>query len=235
MLKPTKKFITACEEARWIPDRLPIDQFGRYLEYLLSTNEHCNLTAIRDPSEAWMRHVYDSLTLLPHLSDTRGVWVDVGTGGGVPGMVLALVYPDQPIHLIEATGKKCRFLSDTVNELGIGNVTVHHVRAEEAGRDPAFREGYTIALSRAVSALNILVELSLPLLEVEGWMLAMKGEGYQAEMDQAERAIHALGGREPTVHQQEHNNGAIIALQKTSSTPEKYPRKPGMPNKRPLI
>ena len=237
MQRPPDEFYTACNALGLDPEHLPLDKLSEFLQALLTVNEHCNLTAVRDAESAWMRHIFDSLTLVPRLAacDLSGErWVDVGTGGGLPAMVLAIVFPDRPLHMIEATGKKCRFLADTANSLGLENVTVHPLRAEEAGRDPALRESFDRCFSRAVSALNVLVELSAPLLQVGGTMMALKGEGYQQEIEDARHAGELLGLGPARAHPVAYSGGAILELSKVHPTPDKYPRKPGMPNKRPL-
>jgi 16S rRNA (guanine527-N7)-methyltransferase len=236
MKKPPQQFFDACASIDVDVHALPIGPLSQYLSKLLRVNTECNLTAVRKGEEAWTRHIYDSLTLVPYLNQRPDgeSWVDVGTGGGLPGMVLALVYPGQSVHLIEATGKKCRFLEETGKELGLRNLTVHHARAEEAGHDSALRGQFDVCFSRAVSALNVLMELCVPLLRVDGCMMALKGEGFRQELEEARGAQETLGIAPAQIHLTDHNKGAIIELVKKTETPGKYPRKPGMPNKRPL-
>ncbi|MGA3068356.1 MAG: 16S rRNA (guanine(527)-N(7))-methyltransferase RsmG, partial [Tepidisphaeraceae bacterium] len=146
---------------------------SRYLDLLLAANARMNLTRIVDPKSAEILHVGDSLMVLPYLPAGAHRLADVGSGGGVPGIVLAIARPDAQITLIEATKKKAEFLKSAANELGLANVTVAPIRAEEAGRSE-LRETFDVALARAVGTLDWLAEWMLPLVKNGGVMLAMK-------------------------------------------------------------
>jgi 16S rRNA (guanine527-N7)-methyltransferase len=209
-------------------------RLGLYLAMLLEASGQFNLTAIRDPEEAWVRHVFDALTLLPYLlgAEVRLV-VDVGPGGGVPGVPLAIALPAVRFTLLEATGKKARFLEQVASALDLANVQVVHGRAEEAGQDrKAHRERYDAAIGRAVGPLAVLAELTVPLVRVGGLVLAIKGRRAEAEIAEASGALRVLHcgvarcDRTPT--------GTVVVLEKNGPTPRIYPRRPGEPKRAPL-
>ena len=205
----------------------------RFLERLLETNRSFNLTAITDPVEAWDKHVLDSLSLLPDLRELApgSRVVDVGSGGGLPALPLAIALPSLHFTLLEATAKKARFLEETASALGLGHVSVVCDRAESFGRGPE-RECFDASTSRAVSRLPVLLELTLPLLRVGGLNLSIKGEQAATELAEAKNALHVLNAqvedtrRTPT--------GVVVRIRKTAATPLKYPRRPGEPKRAPL-
>lgn len=205
----------------------------RFLERLLETNRSFNLTAITDPNEAWDKHVLDSLSLLPDLRELAAdsSIVDIGSGGGLPALPLAIALPGLRFTLLEATAKKASFLEATARDLGLGNVSVVCDRAENFARGPE-REGFQAATSRAVSRLPVLLELTLPLVAVGGVSLAIKGEQAAQEVEEAENALKVLKAsveelrRTPT--------GVVTRIRKLAATPAKYPRRPGEPKRSPL-
>jgi 16S rRNA (guanine527-N7)-methyltransferase len=166
---------------------------NRYLDLLLAANQVMNLTRITDPAAARVLHVGDSMTLLPHLPKGPHRLADVGSGGGVPGIVLAILRPDCKITLIEATLKKADFLKSTASELGLKNVIIAPVRAEDAGRGN-LREYFEVAVARAVGKLPQLAEWMLPLVRRGGLMLAMKGPKVKEEIPEARATIRRYGG-----------------------------------------
>ncbi len=208
---------------------------------LVAWNERFNLTAITDWEGVLVRHFLDSLSCLKALPRTElaGAWViDVGTGAGFPGLALKIICPGMRLTLLEATGKKVTFLEHVVGVLGLKKVEVIHGRAEELGHDPAHREQYDWALARAVAEMPALAEYLLPLVRVGGAALAQKGEGAAAEVHRADAAIVTLGGR---VRQQSPvelrglaETRYLVVVDKVAATPTKYPRRPGVPQKRPL-
>ncbi len=217
-----------------------IAQLDRYLDLLLDANQHFNLTGIRDRDLAWRRLVIDSLTPLPWLDEIDGnpCIVDVGSGGGLPGLVLAIARPDWRFTLIEATGKKANFLKDCVRDLGLAHVRVAPIRAEDAGQDPMHRQRYDAAVCRAVGRMAELAEYTLPLVRVGGSLLAMKGPGVEQELDAAGDAMMLLGGGELAVYDAYpegfDQNTVIVIVQKAAPTPKAYPRRPGVPRMTPL-
>jgi 16S rRNA (guanine527-N7)-methyltransferase len=216
-----------------------IEAFSWYSSELREWNQHFNLTAITDPSDIEVRHFLDSLTcFLAISSNAVERVVDIGTGAGFPGIPLKILCPSLKLTLVEATRKKAEFCSHVVQGLGLENVNVVHGRAEDVGHDIAYRQSYDLALARAVAPLSVLVEYLLPLLQVGGRAIAQKGETAHAETHEAEAALSILGGHVdrlipielPGVVETRY----LVVIKKLSATPEKYPRRAGMPEKRPL-
>ncbi len=216
--------------------------FEACYQELVEWNRRFNLTAITDWEGVLVRHFLDSLSCLRALPQVdlgrRARVVDVGTGAGFPGLPLKIVCPGMRLTLLEATGKKVAFLKHIVSVLGLREVEVIHGRAEQLGRDPAHREQYDWALARAVADMPTLAEYLLPLVRVGGAALAQKGEGAAAEVHGAERAIATLGGRVRQLLPVELRGLAetryLVVVDKVAATPDKYPRRPGIPKKSPL-
>ena len=213
------------------------EQLSAYLYRLLEANEKMNLTAVRTAEQAVTLHLLDSATLLrlKFSARTGSRWIDLGTGGGLPGMVLAILRPDVEMTLCDATRKKTDFLRDTARDVGLQNVKVCQGRMEELGRNPAYRERYDLATARAVAALPILLEYCLPFVRPGGVFVSYKGQKAQEEMEQSRAACTALGGKalvaEPGLPQTDH---VLICVEKASSTPKQYPRREAILRKKPL-
>ena len=209
---------------------------------LLEWNRRFNLTAVTDREGVLVRHFLDSLSCLnalPQEDLAAGARViDVGTGAGFPGLPLKIVCPGMRLTLLEATGKKVTFLEHLVRILELTDGTVIHGRAEELGRRPAHREQYDWALARAVAEMPTLAEYLLPLVRVGGAVLAQKGEGAAAEVHGAAAAMMRLGGRVRRLVPVELRGLAetryLVVVDKVAATSEKFPRRPGVPAKRPL-
>lgn len=202
-------------------------QLEKYLDLLLAGNERMNLTRITKRAAAEVQHVGDSLTLLPFLPAGAHRLADVGSGGGVPGIVLAIARPDASVVLIEATKKKTVFLREAPAELGLSNVTVIEQRAEDAGRLAELRETFDVAVARAVATMDWLAEWCLPLVKKGGKMLAMKGPKVQEELPVAAKAIRMLNGGEPVVHPVElpdTQGRVIVEIPKMGKTEARFPR-----------
>ena len=214
-----------------------VDRLHAYLRLLFAANATMNLTAIRDPHEAWTRHVLDALTLVGPIASAEASGerlraLDLGSGGGVPGLVLACVMPQVEFTLVEATGKKAKFLEEAAQALGLANVEVLAERAETLGQDPWLRASRDVVVARAVGPLRVLLELAIPLLRIGGTMLAVKGQRAPEEIAEAKRALHMLHAvvidsiRTPT--------GTIVVVEKSRETPKLYPRALGTPAHQPL-
>ena len=219
--------------------RTQLSALSLYERELVDWNMRFNLTAIRDPHEIHIKHFLDSLTCLLALRDSGSDrLVDVGTGAGFPGIPLKIIYPKMQVTLVESVGKKAEFCRHVVNILELRGVEVVQERAEALGQNPAYREQYDWAVARAVAILPVLAEYLLPLVRVGGGMLAMKGESGPAEAHSAERALRVLGGHLrqllpvtlPGVAEERY----LVVIDKVAATPPAYPRKVGIPAKRPL-
>jgi len=229
---PSAEFLLAISDYGIELEESEVELISKYLDLLYLANEKMNLTGVRDRTAAWMRHIFDALTLLPILqqSQARSV-VDVGSGGGLPGLVLAIVMPDSQITLIESTGKKAKFLKDTVDQLGLNNVRVRSERAEILGAKE-LRECNDVVVSRAVSRLPSLLEFCLPMVRLGGHFVAIKGEQAAAEVA---ASVHALGElRGVVIDQVRTPTGTLVVVEKTGLTPKRYPRAIGEPERQPL-
>jgi 16S rRNA (guanine527-N7)-methyltransferase len=218
--------------------------FQLYYEELVVWNQRFNLTAITDYEQVQIRHFLDSLSCLLAeetrlaLRRPQARMIDVGAGAGFPGIPLKLVCPDTHLTLLEATGKKVTFLEHLVDRLGVTAVTAIKARAEELAHIPEHREQYDLALARAVAELPVVVEYTLPFCRLGGWVVAQKGEAGAAEAWSAERAIRLLGGELCRVVPVElaglPEDRSLVVIEKTGPTPDRYPRRPGIPSKKPL-
>lgn len=217
--------------------------FAKCHEALVTWNQRFNLTAITEWEAVLIRHFLDSLSCLKaihmrELSAGANV-IDVGTGAGYPGIPLKIVCPGMRLTLVEATRKKVTYLDHLIGELGLKDVQAIHARAEDLGQDPAHRERYDWAVARAVARMPTLVEYLLPLVRVGGATLSQKGQDAPAEVHEASHAISTLGGDVRQLVPVELRGLAetryLVVVDKVVSTPVKYPRRAGMPDKRPLL
>ena len=218
-----------------------VERFRSYYDELISWNEKVNLTAVAGWEEVQERHFLDSLAVgsaLPAtVLDGSDRLLDVGSGAGFPGLPLKIAFPRIDVTLLESTAKKTAFLRHVVDTLGLEGIDVVTGRAEEEAHRPELRERFGSVVSRAVARLNVLAELCLPFCVVGGVMIAQKGPKVEEELDRARNAIETLGGRAeergmlvgPPV-----GIGTLVTIEKDHATPPSYPRRPGIPSKRPL-
>ncbi len=215
-----------------------LDRFERFAHELLSWNRHTNLTTIVEPREIAVRHVLDSLTLaLLWPVEGPASLVDIGSGAGFPGLPLKIVWPATHVLLVESVAKKAEFLRHVAAELGLDGVEVSAERAEVIGRDLRYRERFAFATGRAVAALPVLAEYCLPLVEVGGLFAAPRGSQGAAELVAAETALATLGGGQAELRQvtlPDVGARGIVVVRKLRSTDLLYPRRVGVPGKRPL-
>jgi len=212
---------------------------SQYELELLDWNQRFNLTAVRSAEEIRVKHFLDSFTCMLAIRDNPGRRIiDIGTGAGFPGLVLKIAYPAIQVTLVESVGKKASFCQHVVRVLGLEEVEVLQERAENLGQMPDHREQYDWAVARAVAAMPVLAEYLLPLVRVGGSMLAMKGESGPAECQASERTMTMLGGHlrqlVPVVLPGVVEERYLVVVDKVAATPEKYPRRVGIPAKRPL-
>jgi 16S rRNA (guanine527-N7)-methyltransferase len=216
-----------------------IAQFMQYEALLLLWNERMNLTAVRQPAAIRVRHFLDSLSCVTVMGDLNGrSLIDIGSGAGFPGLPLKILFPALNVTLVESVAKKGEFLRTVADELGLESVTVLTERAEKLGQLPLHRQQYDWAAARAVAQLPVLAEYLLPLCKVGGAMLAQKGENVAVEIAAANEAIQLLGGGKPKTvsvalpeREQLHY---LVTVAKIAETPAKFPRRVGIPGKRPL-
>lgn len=220
-----------------------IERFRRYEEILQAWNRHTNLTAIREPADIRQRHFLDAFSCAGPLQrftpDLAGrQLVDIGTGAGFPGLPLKIIFPELTITLVDSVRKKTDFLHAAAGELALKGVNIVHARAEELGRSVEYRERFEWAVARSVAHLNVLGEYLLPLVKVGGFMLAQKGERAAEEVKEAAGSLDLLGGELGEIipyhlpgREFTHLN---VVIAKTRPTPPKYPRRPGLPAKRPI-
>jgi 16S rRNA (guanine527-N7)-methyltransferase len=210
-------------------------RLDRFLTMMLERNTQFNITGIRDETVAWERHILDSLTLMGLIANHEAAHVaDVGSGGGLPGIPLAICLPEVRFTLIESTGKKARFLEDVVMDLSLGNVKVICDRAETLGRvGSASRARSDIVLARAVGPLAVTLELTVALARVGGLVAIIKGEKADEELALAGRAMSEL--RVAHLETVGTPTGRVVVFEKVGETPRKYPRLPGEPKKSPLV
>jgi 16S rRNA (guanine527-N7)-methyltransferase len=219
------------------------DQLARLSALLQVANARMNLTSITEPAEIETRHLLDSLTAAVPLLERLHAGavprlVDVGAGGGFPGLPLKIAFPAMGVTLVEATRKKAAFLEEAVEALGLRNVQVVARRAEEAARDPLHRDQYDWATARALGPLAVVVELCAPFLRPGGVLVAQRRGDLAAEVAANQRAWRELRlrPREPVAIEVEGlaDGRGLIVAEKVGSTPEHYPRRVGMPAKAPL-
>ena len=217
-----------------------VERLGLFLSMLMHANSVVNLTAIREPEAAWERHMLDALTLLPLFSDLpEGARVgDVGSGGGLPAVPLAILQPNLAFSLIESTGKKADFLRRAASGLGLTSVEVLAERAEDVGSfstrssPGSRRDVFDIVTARAVGRIAMIAELCVPLVKVGGRVVLVKGERADEELAEAAEALRMLHAEH--VGTLETPTGRVVVLEKTMRTPRLYPRRPGEPKRQPL-
>ena len=220
-----------------------VKQFELYYQELIEWNKKINLTAITDYSSVQVKHFLDSLTITLALSEKEVASpdfkiVDIGTGAGFPGVPLRILFPQPRLVLLEPTTKKTAFLHHIIRKLDLQSVEVLNSRAEEAAHLPAYREQFDLVLSRAVALLPTLVELALPFCRIGGRFIAQKKGEIEQEITGAKKAIAVLGGRLDQTKKIELDEFTdaryLVIIDKISSTPSEYPRRTGVPNRRPI-
>lgn len=228
--------INRCESISVKLDDTALSRFEQFEILLLEKNKVMNLTAITQPDEVVIKHFWDSLTVLGAVDIPQGASViDVGTGGGFPGIPLLIARPDIKLTMLDSTRKKLDFIDFALQELSLTAATVH-TRAEEAGQGE-LRESFDFAVSRAVASLNVLSEYCLPFVAPGGTFCAMKGSKGSEELAEAEGAVRLLGGEvsEKKLLRLEYlGERTLISIKKISHTPTKYPRPSAQISKKPL-
>jgi 16S rRNA (guanine527-N7)-methyltransferase len=215
------------------------EQFESYYRLLVEWNNRFNLTSVTGYEAVQATHFLDSLSVIqgaPDLADQ--VIIDVGAGAGFPGLPLKIAFPELQLTLLEATGKKAVFLTEAASALGLGDVAVLNVRAEDAARQPDHRGKYAIVVSRAVASLDTLSELCLPFCRVGGRFIAMKKGDIDGEIEASKAAVDILGGRLDSIKDvslaELPGFRKLVIIKKFKPTPPSYPRRSGLPAHNPL-
>jgi len=213
------------------------EKLESYLRLLLEANRTMNLTAVTDWDEAVVRHLEDSLAGAAFLPENARV-IDVGTGAGLPGLPLAIVRPDCSFVLADTLRKRCDFLTQTIETLGLSNVTVRWARAEDLGRDADVRESFDVAVCRALAALRLSLEYLHPLVKTGGFSLFWKGAAAETEILESAHALKELQAGRPEILRYalpgQEGQLCLIRVPKPRPCPKKYPRRTGVPGKNPL-
>lgn len=216
-----------------------VEQFMRYKILLQEWNEKMNLTAITEDQEIMTKHFLDCMTINKAIAmNTQKTVIDIGTGAGFPGLVIKIAFPHLEVTLVDALKKRLNFLEAVISELALTGIKCVHSRAEDLGKNKAYREGYDICASRAVANLAVLSEYTLPFVKINGYLIALKGQKLDEELEQGKKAIEILGGKlEEVIYtgvpftDLDHK---IAKIKKVKPTATKYPRKAGEPTKSPL-
>ena len=218
-----------------------IERFRCYYRELTSWNQRMNLTAIVDYEEAQVKHFVDSLTtalVLPPVVKSHGKVLDIGAGGGFPGVPLKLAFPGIQLTLLESVAKKTSFLAHLVDVLGLTDVEVYTGRAEDLALKPQLREGFDVVVSRGVALMRLLMEFTLPYCRVGGMVVTHKKGEIDPEVAASLHAMEVLGGRLRGIQAVEveglRDDRALVIVDKVKPTPAKFPRRPGLPAKHPL-
>jgi 16S rRNA (guanine527-N7)-methyltransferase len=211
------------------------EQFTSFLNLLQKENEEINLTAITETKDIILKHFVDSISVVPFIPKNALSIIDVGSGAGFPGIPLAIVRPELLVTLLEATTKKVNFLNKVIETLRLKNVKTLNARAEEAGQDLRFREQFDVVLARAVAETKVLAEYTLPFVKIGGFVIAQKDA--TENIVGAEKAIKTLGGDIQDIVPIKISGLSdrnLVIIRKTSNTIDKYPRRPGSPEKKPI-
>lgn len=221
---------------------LQLKQFDQYFHLLVEWNEKMNLTAITDEDGVYLKHFYDSISAAFFYDFSKREQlnlVDVGAGAGFPSLPLKICFPHLNVTIVDSLNKRIGFLNHIAEQLQLTNCSFHHDRAETFAQNKQHRERYDFVIARAVARLPVLTELCLPLAKVNGTFMAMKGPEAEGEISEAQKAISLLGGElkqnSTFTLPVEESKRHFIIIQKQKTTPKKYPRKPGTPNKQPIV
>lgn len=214
-------------------------QFQTYFRLLVEWNEKINLTAITDKEEVYLKHFYDSIApiLQGYIDNSPLSILDIGAGAGFPSIPMKILYPEIDITIIDSLNKRINFLNILANELELSGVHFFHGRAEDFGQDKVFRAKFDIVTARAVARMQVLAELTIPFLKVNGRLIALKAAAAEEELISAEKALKTLFSQVTVNKNYKLPNGDdrnITIVSKKKETPNKYPRKAGTPNKKPL-
>lgn len=234
-----EQFIKALQEKGIELSNTQIAQFKKYFELLVEWNEKMNLTAITDQPSVYLKHFYDSVSASFYFDFSKVTTVcDVGAGAGFPSIPIKICFPHLHVTIVDSLNKRITFLNHLSEELHLENVQFVHARAEEFGQNPKYREQFDVVLARAVARLSVLSELCVPLVKQGGYFVALKASAGAEELKDAKKALATLGVKLKEEHNfllpEENSERILYIFDKVKETPKKYPRQPGLPNKKPI-
>ena len=234
-----EQFYSAVKEKVGIElTELQKEQYNKYYNLVVEWNQRINLTAITEEEEFYTKHFFDSISLAFYkdYSNIESI-CDVGSGAGFPSIPLKILYPNLKVTIVDSLNKRIKFLNIVKDELGLTDCNFVHARAEEFGQNKEYRESFEIVTARAVARLNVLAELCLPLVKKDGYFLSLKAQKAEEETKEAINAIKLLGGKleQDLEFDIEGEERHILEIRKAKETPNKYPRKAGTPNKKPIL
>ncbi|MDY3024877.1 16S rRNA (guanine(527)-N(7))-methyltransferase RsmG [Streptococcus hyovaginalis] len=214
-------------------------QFERYFALLVEWNDKINLTAITEKQDVYLKHFYDSIApiLQGYLSNEPIRLLDIGAGAGFPSLPMKIIFPNLEVTIIDSLNKRIQFLTLLADELQLSGVHFFHGRAEDFGQDKAFRQQFDVVTARAVARMQVLAELTIPFLTLNGRLIALKASAADQELEAAKTALTLLFATIVDSQNYQLPNGDgrnITVVEKKKETPKKYPRKAGIPNKKPL-
>jgi len=235
----TSQFQKDIEELKITLSNEQLKQYLRYYELLIEWNDKINLTSITEFEDVMKKHFLDSLTLIKAIDLNKELrLIDVGTGAGFPGLALKIAFPKLKVFLLDSLGKRITFLNTVIDELKLKNIEAKHGRAEDFAKQADYRESFDICVSRAVANLATLSEYCIPFVKNNGYFIPYKSEKAVEELGQAQKAISILGGSiEKQVEFKLPSSDIyrnLIMIKKNRETPNKYPRKAGLPSRLPL-
>ncbi len=219
-------------------DNFQTENFLRYKEILMEWNEKINLTAIENERDIIIKHFIDSISIIPYIDNKVSRLIDIGTGGGFPGIPLKIAFKNLKVTLLDSLEKRISFLNEVIKLIGLQDINTVHGRAEDYGNNREYRGKFDVSVARAVASLPVLLEYCLPFVKTGGMFIAMKGSSTE-EIEGSGKALGVLGGEIEKVHtivlpfSDAKRN--IIVVRKLRQTPTKYPRKAGKPSREPLI
>lgn len=229
----------ACQSMGLSFDEEKYNKFIKYKDLIKEWNQKINLTAITDDEEIIKKHFIDSIKVFncDYVKNAKSI-IDIGTGGGFPGVPMRIVKEDSKMVLLDSLNKRINFLNEVINDLNLSNIKTIHGRAEDFAQNAEYRQRFDLAVSRAVANLTVLLEFCLPYVKVGGYFVALKGPAIEEEIKAAEGALKALGGKIEKIIEVDiegsdlkHN---LLVVKKIKDTPKKYPRKAGMVTKNPI-